>query len=115
LKEDSNLSSIETEIFSDESNIPKNNTTSDNTISNKTTYILGFSILTIVVVSGINIYYYYPEVLNYFKDIDNDDNDSDLLKSPITESPTSPTHSDYFKDLSEMETPKASSSNSPTS
>ena len=67
--------------------------------------ILWFGIITIVIVSGIVIYY-NPDVLNYFKDIDNN---SDLLGSSIPDSPTSPSYSDYFQDLSEL-TPKASSS-----
>lgn len=107
LKEDSNLKSIETEISSDKSNISSNNTTSNNTTSNNTTDMLWFSFITIVVVSIIVIYH-YPDILSYFKDIDND---SDLLHSP---NPDSPTESDYFKELNEL-TPKMSSSNLQTS
>lgn len=99
--EDLEMLLIETDKSSSESNVNKS-------------YIKWFSIITIVIVSGIVIYY-NPDMLNYFKDIDND---SDLLGSSIPNSPAeshyfkdpnSPTNSEYFNDLSEL-TPKASAS-----
>ena len=45
---------------------------------NNNSYYWVIGITMVVTISGIIIYYYYPDVLNYFKDIDNE-NDSDLL------------------------------------
>ena len=98
----------------------ENNETNNKEYDNKTyNYLWWIGITTVIIISGITIYYYYPNILEYFKDNNlkpSDDENTSLIDSPDIEiryHPIIPENSninycDEPLDLSCMNTPKAS-------
>nr|YP_010852515.1 DNA polymerase [Aureoboletus raphanaceus]WGL38744.1 DNA polymerase [Aureoboletus raphanaceus] len=111
--------------------VSKNNELNEN--NNSTNYLWYLGILTIITISGVIIYYYYPNILEYFKDNKPDDpetiNSPETINTPetinISETVNTPAHDiinngkskevivpDIIIDESDI-TPRASTSNLP--